>query len=68
MILIGLILLRNKMNLIKKNILSEKINYNLALNEIKKFTIKNKNPFVLANAGSIALFQLYKKLKNISFK
>ena len=52
----------------KKNILSEKINYNLALNEIKKFTIKNKNPFVLANAGSIALFQLYKKIKKHKFK
>ena len=52
----------------KNKIISEKINYNLVLKEMNKFTSINKNPFVLANPGSIALFQLYKKIKSYKYK
>ena len=51
-----------------KNLIKEKINYQLILNELKKFTIKNKNPFVLANAGSASLFQLYRKINKSKIK
>ena len=55
-------------NLKKKNIISEKINYKQSIRSLENFTKINKNPFVLANPGSIALFQLYSKIKKFGYK
>ena len=52
----------------EKNLIVEKINYKLILNELIKFTKKNKNPFVLANGGAASLFQLYKKINKSKIK
>lgn len=52
----------------EKNLTVEKINYKLILNELIKFSKKNKNPFVLANGGSASLFQLYKKINKSKIK
>ena len=46
-----------------RDINQEKINVILIFKELNKFIDKNKNPFVLANASSTALFQLYKSIK-----
>lgn len=54
----------NKSNKVNKNFIYEKkLNLKLIFKELCDFTFSNKNPFVLANAGCVSLFQLYKKIK-----
>jgi asparagine synthase (glutamine-hydrolysing) len=61
-------IIESKDHIDDKNLIKEKINYQLILNELIKFTKKNKNPFVLANSGSASLFQLYKKINKSKIK
>ena len=61
-------IIESKDHIDDKNLIKEKINYKLILNELKKFNKKNKNPFVLANSGSASLFQLYKKINKSKIK
>lgn len=45
-----------------------KLNNNLVFKELIKFVKNNKNPFSLANSGSLSLFQLYKEIKKRKIK
>ena len=57
-----------KINKNNSKIYKKKINRKIVLKELFNYVVKNKNPFVLANTGSISLFQLYKKINKEKIK